>query len=158
MDRTSACRTILGPGLECGFPFHSDGEPRAGFAAVNNVAKFRGKEELREVRDDTGEDQKHVRGGGEKQRASGEMSRAPDRDPTWPRWGEGRARLHSLRPATKERRHAGRGGRGGVISYILSLEGQVEPSSQMQGCGEGADMQIWEDEASADLAVNFRVL
>lgn len=42
---TGSCRAFLGPGLECGFPFHGDGEPRAGFSAVNNAAEFRGKEE-----------------------------------------------------------------------------------------------------------------
>lgn len=133
MDATGSCRAFLGPGLECGLPFHGDGEPRAGFSAVNNAAEFRGKEESW----GGGEDQKIVRGGGEKWRASGRMRRAPDRDPAWPRWAGGQC--PSSRPETGHNGEKACWPRsaGGVRSHILSLEGQAEPPSQMQGRGEG---------------------
>lgn len=90
-----------------------------------------------EVGDDAGEDQKIVRGGGEKWRASGRMRRAPDGDPAWPRWAGGQC--PSSRPETGhngEKACQPRSG-GGARSHILSLEGQAEPPSQMQGRGEG---------------------
>lgn len=111
-----------------------------------------------EVGDDAGEDQKIVRGGGEKWRASGRMRRAPDRDPAWPRWAGGQC--PSSRPETGHNREKACRPRSGgeARSHILSLEGQAEPPSQMQGVERGADRPIWEDETPADLAVDVRVL
>lgn len=77
---------------------------------------------------------------GEEER-SGELrercTECQNETPRGPGGWEGSARPHGPRPATKERRHAGRGGRGEVVSYVQSLEGQVEPSGPMQRCGEG---------------------